>query len=102
MTVVVRPIFVLFFHSDSNNGLPDVMAVMMVEGYIKLVLTLGPHPNAPLELYMNRGDRLDDKQWHTVEVIRELKVKKLLFATKLSAISECKVDLFCYCSFAIN
>lgn len=57
----------------SNNGLPDVMAVMMVEGYIKLVLTLGPHPNAPLELYMNRGDRLDDRQWHTVEVIRELK-----------------------------
>ena len=78
MTVVVRPIFVLFFYSDSNNGLPDVMAVMMVEGYIKLVLTLGPHPNAPLELYMNRGDRLDDKQWHTVEVIRELKVKKII------------------------
>lgn len=78
MTVVVRTIFVLFFHSDSNNGLPDVMAVMMVEGYIKLVLTLGPHPNAPLELYMNRGDRLDDKQWHTVEVIRELKVKKII------------------------
>lgn len=60
------------------------MAVMMVEGYIKLVLTLGPHPNAPLELFMNRGDRLDDRQWHTVEVIRELKVKKLLFAIELS------------------
>ena len=43
---------------------------------MKLVLTLGPHPNAPLELYMNRGDRLDDRQWHTVEVIRSLKVGK--------------------------
>ena len=50
------------------------MALMLVDGFVKLVLTLGPHPNAPLELYMNRGDRLDDRQWHTVEVIRSLKV----------------------------
>lgn len=50
------------------------MALLLVEGYMKLVITLGPHPNAPLELYMNRGDRLDDRTWHTVEIIRELKV----------------------------
>jgi len=62
------------------------MALMLVGGYIKLVLTLGPHPNAPLELYMNRGDRLDDRKWHMVEIIRSLKVgnschelKKFLF-----------------------
>lgn len=62
------------------------MALMLVEGYVKLVLTLGPHPNAPLELYMNRGDRLDDRKWHMVEIIRSLKVgnsfhklKKFLF-----------------------
>ena len=52
------------------------MALMLVEGYVKLVLTLGPHPNAPLELYMNQGDRLDDRKWHTVEIIRSLKVGK--------------------------
>lgn len=52
------------------------MALMLVDGYVKLVLTLGPHPNAPLELYMNRGDRLDDRTWHTVEIIRSLKVGK--------------------------
>lgn len=50
------------------------MALMLVEGYVKLVITLGPHPNAPLELYMNRGDKLDNKQWHTVQIIRNLKV----------------------------
>ena len=68
----------LFFLSMSgaNNGLPDVMALMLVDGFMKLVLTLGPHPNAPLELYMNKGDRLDDRKWHTVQVIRELKVSK--------------------------
>ena len=68
----------LFFlpMSGANNGLPDVMALMLVEGFMKLVLTLGPHPNAPLELYMNKGDRLDDRKWHTVQVIRELKVSK--------------------------
>ena len=68
----------LFFMSMSgaNNGLPDVMALMLVDGFMKLVLTLGPHPNAPLELYLNKGDRLDDRKWHTVQVIRELKVSK--------------------------
>ena len=71
--------FVSFFFlsmSGANNGLPDVMALMLVDGFMKLVLTLGPHPNAPLELYMNKGDRLDDRKWHTVQVIRELKVSK--------------------------
>ena len=67
-----------FTSSGANNGLPDVMALMIVEGYVKLVITLGPHPNAPLELYMNRGDRLDDRKWHTVQIIRELKVQKSL------------------------
>ena len=62
--------------SGANNGLPDVMALMLVDGFMKLILTLGPHPNAPLELYMNKGDRLDDRKWHTVQVIRELKVSK--------------------------
>lgn len=66
----------MFTLLGSNNGLPDVMALMIVEGFAKLVITLGPHPNAPLELYMNRGDRLDDRKWHTVEIIRELKVNK--------------------------
>ena len=68
----------LFFLSMSgaNNGLPDVMALMLVDGFMKLVLTLGPHPNVPLELYLNKGDRLDDRKWHTVQVIRELKVSK--------------------------
>lgn len=72
----VFTIFVYLIYPGANNGLPDVMALMLVEGYVKLVLTLGPHPNAPLELYMNRGDRLDDRQWHTVEIIRSLKVGK--------------------------
>ncbi|KAJ7384989.1 beta-catenin binding [Desmophyllum pertusum] len=60
-------------YKGANNGIPDVMALMLVEGYVKLVITLGPHPNAPLELYMNRGDKLDNKQWHTVQIIRNLK-----------------------------
>ena len=64
----------MFTLLGSNNSLPDVMALMIVEGFAKFVITLGPHPNAPLELYMNRGDRLDDRKWHTVEIIRELEV----------------------------
>jgi len=60
------------------------MALMLVDGYIKLVLTLGPHPNIPLELYLNRGERLDDRTWHTVEVIRALKVGKFFNIKKIT------------------
>ena len=60
----------------ANNGLSDLIALYLVDGYAKLVIDLGPHPMAPLELYMNKGDRLDDKTWHTVEVIRERKVRQ--------------------------
>lgn len=60
-------------YKGANNGLSDLIALYLVDGYAKLVIDLGPHPMAPLELYMNKGDRLDDKTWHTVEVIRERK-----------------------------
>jgi len=61
----------------ANNGLPDSIALYLVDGFAKLVIALGPHPMTPLELYMNKGDRLDDRTWHTVQVIRERKVRQL-------------------------
>ena len=64
----------LLTFSGANNGLPDFMALLLVDGYVQLVITLGAHPSAPLVLYMNRGDPLNNREWHTVEVIRSLKV----------------------------
>ena len=52
------------------------MAVMLVGGYIQLKMSLGPHPSAPLVMYMNRGNRLDDGNWHIVQVSRQLKVNE--------------------------
>ena len=49
----------------------DFMAVVLYDGFIRVVISLGADP---LILTMSLGARLDDGEWHFVEVRQELKV----------------------------
>ena len=49
----------------------DFMAIVLYGGFIRVVISLGTEP---LILTMSRGVRLDDGEWHHVEVRQELKV----------------------------
>lgn len=49
----------------------DFMAIVLYGGFIRVVISLGAEP---LVLTMSRGTRLDDGDWHFVEVRQELKV----------------------------
>lgn len=49
----------------------DFMAIVLYGGFIRIVISLGAEP---LTLTMSRGARLDDGEWHHVEVRQELKV----------------------------
>ena len=49
----------------------DFMAIVLYGGFIRIVISLGAEP---LVLTMSRGARLDDGDWHFVEVRQELKV----------------------------
>lgn len=49
----------------------DFMVILLYGGFIRVVISLGAQP---LTLTMSRGPRLDDGEWHSVEVRQELKV----------------------------
>ena len=49
----------------------DFLAIVLFGGFIRVVVSLG---SQPLTLTMSRGPRLDDSQWHSIEVRQELKV----------------------------
>ena len=49
----------------------DFMAIVLYGGFIRVVISLGAQP---LTLTLARGPRLDDGEWHHVEVRQELKV----------------------------
>lgn len=49
----------------------DFMAIVLYGGFIRVVISLGAKP---LTLTISRGPRLDDGEWHSVEVRQELKV----------------------------
>lgn len=50
----------------------DFMAIILYDGFIRVVISLGARP---LVLTLLRGNRLDDGNWHFVEVRQELKVQ---------------------------
>lgn len=50
----------------------DFMAIILYDGFIRVVISLGAEP---LVLTLSRGNRLDDGNWHFVEVRQELKVQ---------------------------
>ena len=60
----------------------DFMVIVLYGGFIRVVISLGAKP---LILTMSRGPRLDDGDWHIVEVHQELKV--LLGASNALALS---------------
>lgn len=70
-TVAARPLKSVFFISVRAGESRDFMAVVLYGGFIRLVISLGAKP---LILTMSRGVRLDDGEWHLVEVRQELKV----------------------------
>ena len=49
----------------------DFMAIVLFGGFIRVVVSLGAQP---LTLTMSRGPRLDDGEWHFIEVRQDLKV----------------------------
>ena len=69
--VTTSPLKSEFFISVSAGGSRDFMAIVLYGGFIRLVISLGAKP---LILTMSRGVRLDDGEWHLVEVRQELKV----------------------------
>ena len=50
----------------------DFMAIILYDGFIRVVISLGAEP---LVLTLSRGNRLDDGNWHFIEVRQELKVQ---------------------------
>ena len=54
-----------------NNGLKDFFAVMLVEGRIQVHVSLGL---TAVTLSMTKGAKLNDGEWHIIQVFRELKV----------------------------
>ena len=55
-----------------GTGQPrDFLAIVLFGGFIRVVTSLG---SQSLTLTLSRGPRLNDGQWHSVEVRQELKV----------------------------
>lgn len=52
----------------------DFMAIVLFGGFIRVVVSLGARP---LTLTMSRGPRLDDGEWHFIEVRQDLKVRNM-------------------------
>ena len=67
--------FVLFEESLCKSGAHCFQgqkgSIVLFGGFIRVVVSLG---SQPLTLTMSRGPRLDDSQWHSIEVRQELKV----------------------------
>lgn len=61
----------------------DFMAIVLYGGFIRVVISLGAKP---LTLTISRGPRLDDGEWHSVEVRQELKVLRY---TLISLVEMC-------------
>lgn len=82
---------VIFFLNLCTVGLGDsrdFMAIVLYGGFIRVVISLG---DQPLTLTVARGPRLDDGDWHHVEVRQELKV---LTYTLISVVVTCRdIDL---------
>ena len=51
------------------------MAIVLYDGFIRVIMSLGAES---LVLTMSRGVRLDDGEWHVLEVRQELKVRYML------------------------
>ena len=58
----------------------DFMVIVLYDGFIRVVMSLGAQP---LTLTMSRGPRLDDGEWHFVEVRQELKVTVYFLSVRL-------------------
>ena len=52
------------------------MVIVLYGGFVRVVISLG---GQPLTLTVSRGPRLDDGEWHSVEVRQELKVTLFFF-----------------------
>lgn len=65
----------------------DFMAIVLYGGFIRVVISLGAQP---LTLTVSRGPRLDDGEWHHVEVRQELKVLNIHNICKNHVISPIK------------
>lgn len=59
--------------SAGSSSSRDFLAIVLVEGFIQVVISLG---SSPVVLDMSRGERLDDGEWHVVEVSRKVKVSR--------------------------
>lgn len=66
----------LLYYSTVRTGESrDFMAIALYDGLIRVIMSLGAES---LVLTMSRGVRLDDGEWHVLEVRQELKVRYML------------------------
>ena len=65
----------LFFYLLAVGESRDFMGIMLIGGFIRVVISFG---DQPLTLTFSRGSRLDDGEWHFIEVRQELKVHCIL------------------------
>ena len=63
----------------------DFLAVHLVNGYIRVTISLGADP---IYVELTKGARLDDGEWHTVEMIRALKVSSVVCLFMVGAVVE--------------
>lgn len=58
----------------SNNGAKDFIALALVDGRVQTHISLG---HEPVVIDMDKGPRLDDGEWHIVQVSRNHKVREM-------------------------
>lgn len=63
-----------FFAADGNNGIKDFMAVLLRNGRVMVMVSLG---SDAIKINMTKGPRLDDKEWHTIQIKRDLFDRKV-------------------------
>nr|QDE55751.1 cadherin 1 [Nematostella vectensis] len=73
----------------ANNGLKDFIAVVLRGGRVELFVSLGLDP---VTVKMDKGPRLDDGEWHTVQVLRNMKDIEIIIDRCSTALLEHKPD----------
>lgn len=63
-----------FFAAGGNNGIKDFMAVLLRDGRVMVMVSLG---SDAITMNMTKGPRLNDKEWHTVQITRDLFDRKV-------------------------
>ncbi|XP_048576731.1 protocadherin-like protein isoform X1 [Nematostella vectensis] len=58
-----------------NNGAKDFLAVFLDEGHLVVRVSLGYEP---ITINMTRRPNLNDKEWHTVQIIRDVIDRKMI------------------------